>query len=271
MQLHDLRSSLQKYFYSARVNIGFHTAYNKRQAILFQNKIAKAIEIQVLHIANADKVYDIIRHREKINDRNLLLAVSLLWLSLDNVINKGEAVILGFLLWAGEQGGQVALDKMVPDRVFNLTNTLIKTKLVERTDFLVNAVDSTTQKWVAQTIENALKQGWDVPNTVFYLKEQAKKISQERAELITETELINAMNLVEMEAFKRNSILKHKWVTSEDEKVEELCLANEAAGVIKVGDMFPSGTESPPAHFLCRCYLLPVLPEVIEGKIWTGE
>lgn len=47
------------------------------------------------------------------------------------------------------------------------------------------------------------------------------------------------------------------WVTAEDEKVCPLCDANEAAGPVPIGDPFPSGDTSPPAHPNCRCAGIP--------------
>lgn len=269
--LHEINYNLQKYFYSAGVNIGFHTAFRSRQSVIFQNKIAKAIEKQILFIASTDKIYDVIRYKEKLDDKNILLTLGTFWLALNNAIDKGDLVILNYLIWAGGWGGQVALDKMVPDRTFILKNELIKNQLADRMQYLIKTVDKTSQKWVADVIEKGYQAGWNTDRIAFFLKENAKKIAMERAELITETELMNAMNLVELEAFKKNNIAKHKWVTQMDERVEELCMANEVAGSIKVGDIFPSGTEKPPQHPQCRCYLIPILPEYIKGKLWTGE
>jgi SPP1 gp7 family putative phage head morphogenesis protein len=270
--LHEINYSLQKYLYSAGVNIGFHTAFHNKQSVIFQNKIAKAIEKQILLIASTDKIYDVIRYKEKLDDKNILLTLGTFWLVLNNAMDKGDAVILNYLIWAGGWGGQVALDKMVPDRTFVLKNELIKSQLADRMQYLIKTVDKTSQKWVADVIEKGYQAGWDTDRITLFLKENAKKIAMDRAQIITETELMNAMNLVELEAFKKNNIAKHKWITQVDEKVcAEICMANEAAGSIKVGGEFPGGTEKPPGHILCRCYLIPILPEYIKGKLWTGE
>lgn len=269
----DLKSlyyKFQKYFYTGGYNIGFHTVIIKKESKEFEKNIAGAIEKQILHIANVDKLYNLIRHKEKAIDRDLLLLLGAAWLAFDKSISIGKIGILAYLLWAGEQGGQIALDKIVPDRLFELKDPNVKRQFLERTAFLISTVDKTTQKWVAATIEAGLENGWDIPKIASYLKNEAKKVAVERAEIITETELMNALNTVEVRTFEKNGIEKHKWITSADERVEELCLANEAAGAINVGDMFPSGTEQPPQHINCRCYLLPVLPEYLDNSVWTG-
>ena len=54
-----------------------------------------------------------------------------------------------------------------------------------------------------------------------------------------------------------------------DDRVEEVCAENEAVGPIKVGDVFPSGGDAPPAHPNCRCWLAPVdvcFPEPARGR-----
>lgn len=269
----DLRSlyyRFQKYFYTAGYNIGFHTVITQKETKDFEKSVATAIEKQILHIANVDKLYDLVRHREKAIDRNMLLLLGAAWLAFDKSISIGKIGILAYLLWAGEQGGQIALDKIVPDRIFDLKDPNIERQFLERTAFLISTVDKTTQKWIVTTIEGGLENGLEMPKIAEYLKSEAKKIATERAGIITETELMNALNIVEVTTFEKNGIEKHKWITSADERVEELCLANEAAGAIDVGDIFPSGTENPPAHIACRCFLLPVLPEYLDNSVWTG-
>jgi SPP1 gp7 family putative phage head morphogenesis protein len=103
------------------------------------------------------------------------------------------------------------------------------------------------------------------------MRNQADLIADQRAGLITETEAAYAMSLVENETYKRNGIAKHRWITAQDERTCVECMGNEEAGAIKIDENFPSGVMAPPAHVRCRCYHLPVLPTMIEQKIWTGN
>jgi len=266
-----VKRSLEKYFYSSGTNIALHNALNNKKAQDFQRRIDQAINKQINYIATVDKIQEIIDHLYKLKDQNILVGVGLTWLYLSDVISGGEAGILGFLYWAGQQGGQAALDKMVPDHRFNFNNLELQLKLSQRSQFFTEAVDDTTKKWTAQMIENGLKKNLNAEQIASLIKEEARNMIDYRSGIITETELMTAMNMVEVEVFKRNHIEKHLWITAEDERVEDLCLANETAGAIKVGDPFPSGDISPLAHLNCRCYLLPVLPFAIEGQVWTGN
>ncbi len=231
----------------------------------------KAFKRQIDDIATVDKVEEITRSVKKLKNLNLLVAVAAVWVAFDDTFDGEKAAIIAFLVWAGNVGGQSGLDKMVPDTAFNLTNIEIINKLEARADFLATVVDTTTQKWVAQTIESGLKQGMSDADIVKYLREEVVAEAEERADIIAETELAYAINLVEQEAFKRNGIEKKRWVTAEDERVEELCIANETAGVINIDQMYPSGVMTPPQHQRCRCFSVPVLPTSIEGVVWNGQ
>ena len=91
---------------------------NNKKAQDFQRRIDQAINKQINYIATVDKIQEIIDHLYKLKDQNILVGVGLTWLYLNDVISGGEAGILGFLYWAGQQGGQSALDKMIPDHRF---------------------------------------------------------------------------------------------------------------------------------------------------------
>src|SRR3990167_825294 len=256
-----VKRSLEKYFYSSGTNIALHNALNNKKAQDFQRRIDQVINKQINYKATVDKIQEIIDHLYKLKDQNILVGVGLTWLYLNDVISGGEAGILGFLYWAGQQGGQSALDKMIPDHRFTLNNLELQLKLSQRSQFFTEAVDDTTKKWVAQMIENGLKKNLNAEQIAQLIKDEAREMIDYRSGIITETELMTAMNMVEVEVFKRNGIEKHRWVTAEDEKVcEEICVPNEVAGPITVGQPFPSGDISPLAHLGCRCYLLPVLP-----------
>ena len=268
-QLKEVKRSLEKFFYKAGMNIAVYNAERYQESVDFRNAMNDALEKQIRHVATVDNVNTVTRTINK-QDMNLVVAVGALWLILDEALKGGSKTISDFLVWGGEQGGQTALDKMVPDRTFNFKNLELKDKLQDRTDFLLKSLDKTGTKWVASTIEEGLKAKMTNIELVKFLRDRAMEVARERAQLITETELMYSMNLVELEAYKRNGIEKVKWVTAHDERVEEACLANEAAGYITLGEEFPMGVMNPPQHISCRCLLLPKLPITIEGQVWEG-
>lgn len=272
-QLGQFKQVLNKFFYATGTNVHFWAANRNKKTIAFRNKVANAIKRQILDIAEVDKISKIINRTVKAEINNTTVAVTTLWLAFHESIIGGTEAIFLFLLWAGEQGGKTAMDKMIPaNQQFSLKNLEIQNQLKNRMDFLTRVVDRTTIGWVATTINDAIKQGVTSPMEITkLLRASAQEIAMERADIITETELITAMNLVEDETYRRNGIKKHRWMTSRDERVDEACLENESRGAISIGQEFPAGATIPPQHILCRCYLLPVLPEFIEQQIWRGE
>lgn len=213
-----VKRSLQRYFYAAGINIFLHQALKKKEAEEFKNKIEKALKRQISHVATVDKIQGLIGERQKIENPNLLVGLGLIWLALSEQLDGEKATILTFLLWAGSQGGKSALEKMIPDHNFELNNLEIQNKLSQRADFLTGVVDKTTQRWVVNVLEEGLALGLTTEEITKYLKKESEKMIRERSQLITETELGNAMGMVELETYKRNKIEKHKWVTSEDER-----------------------------------------------------
>ena len=49
-----------------------------------------------------------------------------------------------------------------------------------------------------------------------------------------------------------------RWLTEHDAKVCPTCLANAAAGLVPLGEPYPSGDIAPPAHPFGRCAVVPV-------------
>ncbi len=221
-------------------------------------------------MAEVDKISDVIKSVKKVSNETLIAGISVYWLAFNKALPGGRTTLLAFLLWAANQGGQSALDKMIPPTEFKLTNLGLKSKVAERVDFIYKALDKTGIEWAAGVIEEGLKQNMSSVDIAKFLREEADEIVSYRADLITETELITAMNVLEMETYKRNGLEKHRWVTSEDERVCPICNANDGH-VVKIGEEFPSGTVSPVAHIGCRCYLLPILPHAFDKPIWRGR
>ena len=122
-QLQQIKASLQKFFYTAGTNIAFYNAYQDPKTTQFREKLSKAIHKQILHIASVDKIDEIGKTSKKAVDWNVVAAVGLLWMALEDAWPGGEAGTLSYLHWAGERGGESGLDKMIPPpHTFNLRN-----------------------------------------------------------------------------------------------------------------------------------------------------
>jgi 8-oxo-dGTP pyrophosphatase MutT (NUDIX family) len=60
-----------------------------------------------------------------------------------------------------------------------------------------------------------------------------------------------------MAVYQAHQIRYGRWITEDDGKVCALCLGNEAAGRVPMGDPYPSGDVCEPAHPGCRCAVVP--------------
>ena len=102
------------------------------------------------------------------------------------------------------------------------------------------------------------------------LRDESLSLSKNRADTIAEHETVSILGEMALEVYNRSGIETHKWLTSMDEKVCVDCSSNETIGEIRVGESFPSGTISTPAHIGCRCYDLPVISDS-SIDIWLGQ
>jgi len=75
--------------------------------------------------------------------------------------------------------------------------------------------------------------------------------------VVTQTEVTWSMSLAALAYYQQARIAAVGWATAGDATVCAVCDGNEAAGLIPVGDEFPSGDDQPPAHPNCRCSLYP--------------
>lgn len=253
-ELVSIKERMENYFWGAGVNIALHNVLTSKEAKKFRRKTKDAIKKQIDYFAKLD---------------NISMKKSDSWLPFADAFDGGMLAIYAYLLFAGEKGGQSALNKMVPQHIFDLKNIKLKKQLGERNQYLVKTLDETGISWVSDILEKGREQGLRSTEIVNILRKEAKNQAEYRADMITETEAMYAMNLVEVETYKRNGIEKVTWEISGDERTCPICWENHEAGQVELGKEFPSGDISPLAHPQCRCFLLPVLPVTVDN-IWTG-
>lgn len=82
--------------------------------------------------------------------------------------------------------------------------------------------------------------------------------------LVAVTELNRAMSAATLNRYARNGISASYWLTAEDERVCDLCAANEDGSPVAINQAFPTGVYQPPAHPSCRCALAPYLADLSE-------
>ena len=121
-----------------------------------------------------------------------------------------------------------------------------------------------TRNMIRKVITDAFERETPL-NRIVEMIQDAGVFSEERAQLIADTEIKFAQSRSNLEAWKKSGVVKSvRWVTSSLHDVMDECDENEEAGAVPLGSNFPSGVQSPPAHPQCRCVSL--IAELIEPK-----
>lgn len=97
-------------------------------------------------------------------------------------------------------------------------------------------------------------------NRVVVTEQDAAKIDEQwmvEKGIFAHNETADALSSASLDRMKDMGIEGKEWVTAGDDRVCEICLGNEAAGVIPTDKAFPSGHMHPPGCENCRCALAP--------------
>lgn len=75
-----------------------------------------------------------------------------------------------------------------------------------------------------------------------------------RARLIANTDLAMAQTDASLTAWEESGLVTGRiWLLSNDHEIEDLCNDNAEAGVVPLGEDFPSGHRTCPGHPGCSC------------------
>lgn len=267
---HD-RLRMEKFVYVKGTNVAL---YNVEHSSEYQ-KIKKGLENvlfeQINNIASREPAINTLLMFTKAASEELIrqvgsfFAVQLLREKID---------FPSFLIWAGTQGGQAALDKLEIDGVFDLKNPAFIRFFDNHTNLLIDSVNDTTKKWIANRIQEGKDKGLTTLQIADILQSEGRGFSAVRAEMIVLTETQNAMVTVELETAKRSGVKDKIWRTSIDDRVCPICLPLEGVqvGVNEVFDSEVGPLEGPSAHPRCRCYLEWVTASNWEQpqQVWLG-
>ena len=80
-----------------------------------------------------------------------------------------------------------------------------------------------------------------------------KRLLRSRRETIAGNESHIIMSTSRAIEAETGGAIYKAWITMGDGKVSDICAGNEAAGLIKIKDKFPSSHDRPPGHVRCRC------------------
>lgn len=270
-KLKQIKRSIENFFYSTRFNIGLYKVMTSGVHGSFRQKVQNSLKKQLLYFAKVEKINRMVAMQKavkELTDQDILDSLEKIWLPLSSLLDKKE-VASHFIDYA-DRGGQIALDKIKSDGIFDLTNKKLLNNLDKKVENFFAQVDTTTKDWLSRSIEEGLNSGLSSYELAKKIHKEIPHVAELRSEVIAENEAAVIVGEMEVEVYKRNNIQFHKWVTSRDESVCLKCEANEREGLIPVGDTFPTGVSAPPDHVRCRCFSLPVIP--LENKtLWTGN
>lgn len=142
----------------------------------------------------------------------------------------------------------------------------IETGLTVNADFIREILQAQEARFasdITQTsirnIRDQIAEGIAAGETVEQIRERIAgyydRQSQWRAGIAAQYETGTAYEAVREALATRAGKTHKRWETMRDERVEQICLSNEAAGTIPIGEPFPSGHTRPLAHPMCRCWL----------------
>jgi hypothetical protein len=150
---------------------------------------------------------------------------------------------------------QIGLDsKAISGEMTNLATQYASEHSAE----LITEIDESTRNMIRTDITKALETG----ETSAKLSDTLQRnyaFSEQRADLITRTEVRQADITGNMIAYKESGVVNEKsWICLGGDTCDE-CQANEDEGSIDINDSFSSGDDAPLAHPGCECDIFPSL------------
>ena len=262
------RLRIYKFVYEKGTNVALYNAEHSKRYSNFKKKVEKALNAQIKYVsAQTDMLYVLAKAKnttaELMQQVGILIAQKKL---------SGDIELSAYLVWAGEQGGQAAMDKLGIQSIFGLKNQALIDYFDDYSKLIIDSVDNTTKEWIANKIQEGKNNGLNPFQIQETLVNDGKGISMIRAERIVLTETAKAMSTIELEAAKKYGIKRKIWRTSRDDRVDPICTDLEGVEVA-IGEEFPGGFQGNPAHVSCRCYIEEVIPEgwILPKDYWEGE
>lgn len=140
-------------------------------------------------------------------------------------------------------------------------------ELVENPNAAMAITDS-TRDMLRRILTEAFSQETPMNELVSRIR-AAGVFSEERAQLIADTEVKMAQSRGNLEAWQKTGVIKSiKWLTSSLHVDQDECDENRDAGPVELGKNFPSGDPAPPAHPKCLC--VAAIAELNPPKKSTG-
>lgn len=122
----------------------------------------------------------------------------------------------------------------------------------------VTAAGQIAQSYVS-ALGRTLVDGADAAMTVTALSAALAAVVRDagHARLLTQDQLTRAIGHGSIGHGQAAGAVMGRWVTEDDAKVCDICLGNAAAGLVPLGEPYPSGDIVAPAHPFGRCAVVP--------------
>jgi SPP1 gp7 family putative phage head morphogenesis protein len=120
-------------------------------------------------------------------------------------------------------------------------------------------ITDSTREMIQSLTADAIDQGYTTDELAAQMEENFA-FSPERAEMIARTETAQADSQGQMQGYEESGVVEGtEWTTAEDDEVDSDCVLNGEAGIVPLGEEYPSGDTAPPAHPNCRCAIIAAL------------
>lgn len=155
---------------------------------------------------------------------------------------------------------------------FSMTNVNYNRMLADQANYLLNlsSIDDTTLSQIATLIKNSKMEGLTIDEIADEIDEQFDTISENRANVISRTEVAQAMGSGNLATMKENGVTTKHWVVAGN-SVCAICQGNADQGSIPVNESFDSGDDAEPAHPNCECYTEADEIDLESIDIWSGN
>jgi hypothetical protein len=132
----------------------------------------------------------------------------------------------------------------------------------DRAAELVTQISETTRDGIRALVKRSLEDGLN-PQQLKKAIQESTLFDPDRADMIARTELAKSHVQGTLAGWKESGLVAgYNWLCDVQPCVE--CQDNAEAGTVKIGELFPSGDDGPPAHPNCECALSPVLNDEME-------
>lgn len=191
-------------------------------------------------------------HRRGVTLAPIGPVLRLIWLEGWAIGDSSARAVLagGDVAWSWAEGDAEAARRFLPESS--------RTAVDGWTASAAGWVQSTTAGRL-QAVARALSDGATAGLTSRQLAQRLRGVLRDPAwgHTVALTELVRASSAATVDVYRQAGVAAVEWVTEEDDRTCQQCLANEAQGPTPASSAWPDGSDAPPAHPRCRCWLAP--------------